>query len=191
MLDGLGAGVFLVDAGCRIVHANAAGYDLLRADDFLRSVNGRLVVRNLHLNQALREIFAENIDVSIGARGTALPLTARSGERYVAHVLPLTASARTATGAAHKSVAAVFVRKVALGNPSGELIARTFELTPAELRVLIAIFEVGGVPETAAALGVAETTVKTHLHRVFDKTGTSRQADLVKIAAGFFSPLLN
>jgi DNA-binding CsgD family transcriptional regulator len=64
-----------------------------------------------------------------------------------------------------------------------------FELTPAELRVLLAIVEVGGVPETSAALGVAETTVKTHLHRVFAKTGTRRQADLVKLAAGFSSPL--
>jgi hypothetical protein len=35
--------------------------------------------------------------------------------------------------------------------------------------------------------GVAETTVKTHLYRVFSKT--SRQADLVKIAAGFSNPL--
>ena len=54
---------------------------------------------------------------------------------------------------------------------------------------MLAIVEVGGVPETAAALGVAETTVKTHLHRVFSKTGASRQADLVKLAAGFSSPL--
>ncbi|MGZ3349601.1 MAG: helix-turn-helix domain-containing protein, partial [Xanthobacteraceae bacterium] len=69
------------------------------------------------------------------------------------------------------------------------LIARTFELTPAELRVLLGIVEVGGVPETAENLGVAETTVKTHLHRVFAKTGASRQADLVKLAAGFSNPL--
>ena len=48
-----------------------------------------------------------------------------------------------------------------------------------------------GVPETADALGIAETTVKTHLHRVFAKTGVSRQADLVKLAAGFSNPLVN
>ena len=53
------------------------------------------------------------------------------------------------------------------------------------------IVEVGGVPETAAVLGIAETTAKTHLHRVFAKTGVSRQADLVKLAAGFSNPLVN
>ena len=62
-------------------------------------------------------------------------------------------------------------------------------LTPAELRVLLAIVEVGGVPESAVKLSVAETTVKTHLKQVFSKTGASRQADLIKLAAGFSFPL--
>ena len=66
-----------------------------------------------------------------------------------------------------------------------EAIAKSYKLTPTELRVLLAIVEVGGVPEAAEALGIAETTVKTHLRRLFDKTGTRRQADLVKLVAGF------
>jgi DNA-binding CsgD family transcriptional regulator len=187
-LDGLSAGIFLVDAGCRIVHANVAGDEMLRADDFLCSIGGQLVAGNAQVNRTLREIFADNCGAP-GGKGTALPLTAHDGERYVMHVLPLTSAARTAIGMAYKAVAALFVRKVALGTPCGELLARNFELTPAELRVLLSIVEVGGVPETAATLGVAETTVKTHLHRVFAKTGTRRQADLVKLAAGFSSPL--
>jgi DNA-binding CsgD family transcriptional regulator len=38
---------------------------------------------------------------------------------------------------------------------------------------------------------VADSTVKTHVGRLFEKTGTSRQADLVKLAAGYCNPLLN
>ena len=139
-------------------------------------------------NRTLREVFADDGD-ALGVTRSALPLTARDGERYVMRVLPLTSAARTRIGTTCQAVAALFVRKVALDSPCGELVARAFELTPAELRVLLAIVEVGGVPETAAALGVAETTIKTHLHRVFSKTGSSRQADLVKLAAGFSSPL--
>ena len=41
------------------------------------------------------------------------------------------------------------------------------------------------------SLGVAEATVKTHLGHLYAKTGTGRQADLVKLVAGFSSPLLN
>jgi DNA-binding CsgD family transcriptional regulator len=59
-----------------------------------------------------------------------------------------------------------------------------------ELRVLLAIVEVGGVPEVAEALGVGETTVKSHLSRTYQKTGANRQADLVKLVAAFSNPLL-
>jgi DNA-binding NarL/FixJ family response regulator len=58
------------------------------------------------------------------------------------------------------------------------------------LRVLLAVVEVGGVPEVAEALGVAETTVKTHLSRLFEKTGVRRQADLVKVIAGLTNQLV-
>ena len=187
-LNGLAAGIFLVDARRRIVHANTAGHDILRADDFLRSISGQLVARNAQANQTLGELFAD-IGDAFDAKGTALPLTAQDGERYIVHVLPLRSAARTGTGSADKAVAALFVRKVALDSRCGELVARAFELTPAELRVLLSIVEVGGVPETAIALGLAPTTVKTHLHHVFAKTGARRQADLVKLAAGFSNPL--
>ena len=58
-------------------------------------------------------------------------------------------------------------------------------LTQAELRVLLSIVEIGGVAEVAEVLGIARTTVKTHLRHVFEKTNTSRQADLVKLVAGY------
>jgi DNA-binding CsgD family transcriptional regulator len=51
------------------------------------------------------------------------------------------------------------------------------------------IVQLGGVPEVAPVLGISETTVKTHLQHVFDKTGTRRQADLVKLVAGYMNPL--
>ena len=57
--------------------------------------------------------------------------------------------------------------------------------------MLLAVVEVGGIPQAASLLGVADSTVKTHVGRLFEKTGTSRQADLVKVAAGYCNPLLN
>ena len=72
-----------------------------------------------------------------------------------------------------------------------ELIARSYQLTPMELRVLLAIVEVGGAPEVAELLGIATSTVKTHLSRIYEKTDTKRHADLVKLVAGFSGPLLD
>jgi len=63
---------------------------------------------------------------------------------------------------------------------------RHFELVPEKD---VAIVQIGGVPEVAPVLGISEPTVKTHLQRVFEKTGTNRQADLIKLVAGYMSPL--
>ena len=65
----------------------------------------------------------------------------------------------------------------------------TRKLTPAEMRVLMMIIEVGGVPKIAPVLGVSERTVKTHLTHVFEKMGSRRQVDLVKLVAGYMNPL--
>jgi DNA-binding CsgD family transcriptional regulator len=192
-LDGLRAGMFLVDGEGRIVHVNASGYAMLAEGTVLRAAGNKLIAVEPNAALALNEVFAVAGagDAAVGIKGIAVPLTCVAGECYTAHVLPLSAGARKSAGARYAAVAAVFVRKAEVAAPSlPEVIAKHYGLTPTELRVLLAIVQVGGVPETAEALGIGEATVKTHLHRVFSKTVTSRQADLVKLVAGFANPLI-
>jgi DNA-binding CsgD family transcriptional regulator len=193
ILDGLSPAIFLIDADGVIVHGNAAGRAVLDKGDLLRGVHGRLTAIDPQVDQALHAAFiAVNKDAETGGKGRALPMKGRAGERYVAHVLPLTAGENRKAGAASNAVAALFVRKAELeAEPSSEVIGRTYKLTPTELRVLRAIVNVGGVRQVAGNLGVADTTVKTHLGRLFEKTGVSRQADLVKLVAGYSSVLVD
>ena len=60
-----------------------------------------------------------------------------------------------------------------------------FDLTPAEARLAAAV--AGGISllDHAAAAGVGLATVKTHLAAIFRKTGTNRQADLVRLMAAY------
>jgi DNA-binding CsgD family transcriptional regulator len=192
-LDRLGAALFLVDADGRIVHANLAGRATLAAGNILRQTAGRLVARETAADQCLHGAFAAvgRSDAATGVKATAVPLIAHDGTRHVAHVVPLTFGARRQAGTPYAAAAAVFVTEVMLDTPpSPEIIAKAYKLTPTELRILLAIVEVGGVPEVAEALGVAESTVRTHLARLFQKTATTRQTDLVKIVAGFAASLL-
>jgi DNA-binding CsgD family transcriptional regulator len=141
-------------------------------------------------DKTLHEIVgsAEAGDVAVGTKGIAVPLSARDGTRWIAHILPLTSGVRRQAGAEYSAVAAAFICKAELDRLHPlEAIASVFKLTPSEMRVLMAI--VGGVPEIAPVLGISETTVKTHLQHVFEKTGTQRQADLVKLVAGYMSSL--
>ena len=190
-LDGLAASMFLVDANARIVHANLSAHVMLTESAVLRGLNGKLAGTDPQVDRMLRDCFAAaaNGDETVGAKGIAVPLIAHDGERFVAHILPLTSGARRSAGTSYSAVAAVFVCKAALDLPHPlETIASTFKLTPAELRVLMAIVEIGGVSEVALVLGISEPTVKTHLQHIFSKTDTNRQADLVKLVAGYMSP---
>ena len=190
--DNISAAMFLIDAGGRIVHANATGNVMLDTADVLRAVAGRIVANDVQADLTLAEIFAAAADgdSAIGTRGIAVPLRAIAGDRFVAHVLPLTSGTRRRAGTSFGAAAALFVHKTALELPSRpEAIAEAYKLTPMELRVLLAVVGVGGVPDVAEVLGIAETTVKTHLGALYKKIGCSRQADLVKLIGGFSSPL--
>ena len=192
-LDGIAAGLFLVDANGRILHANASGHALLARGVVLRAYGGKLVSNDAGAEQELYRVLdaVGGEQVVPGADTVAVPLTARQGEHYVAYVLPLTSGVRRRAGAGYAAAAAVFVQRALLNVPSPQdAIAKLYKLTPMELRVLFAIVQVGGVPEVAAMMGSSSSTIRTHLRRLFSKTGTDRQADLVKLVAGYTNPLL-
>jgi DNA-binding CsgD family transcriptional regulator len=192
-VDTISAGVALVADEGRIVCVNGAARVMLEARDLVREDHGILSASSPEAREALRDAIAGAGSGEIAARGrrAAVALLSRDGERYVAHVLPLTAGARREARLRYAATAAVFIHRAA---PDGltpvEAISQHFQLTPAELRVLVAIVEVGGVPEVASVLGISETTVKTHLRHLFEKTDTHRQADLVKLVANYSAPLI-
>jgi DNA-binding CsgD family transcriptional regulator/PAS domain-containing protein len=191
ILAGVASGVFIVGANSRVVFANPAGRDMLGEGTMLREGRGALVAVEPQADGALQEVIAAagRGDAELGGRGVAIALMDPQNERWLAHVLPLTSGARRPAGVAYSAVAAVFVRKASLHTLSSmEIISKLYGLTASEVRVLQAVVEVGGVPAVARALGISEPTVKTHLHHLFAKTGTIRQADLVKLVASHASP---
>ena len=186
LLDHIRAGVFVVDVRGNLIHSNKAGKSILSDGDYLRAVAGKLSARQTGADQLLKDAFRAtgDGDAAISNMSIAIPLTAADGTRRVANLLPLTR--RRIAGIDETATAAVFVHKAALElpNPPG-VIADAYGLTKAELRVLLALMELGGGPQIAEALGIGTGTVKTHLRNLFQKTGVKHQADLVKLVAGF------
>jgi len=187
-LDALAGALFFLDAGSRIVHANAAGRELIDKGEVLRLVDGRLVARDVDAERQLRQTLAASPDAAFEDTGCALALRSSAGDHYVARRLPLAAAHRAVVW--DTAVAALFIHRAKLEAPfPAQVIGQIYGLTPAELRVLLSIVDLGGISEVASALGIAVTTVKTHLRRIFEKTETRRQADLIRLVAGFSGPL--
>jgi DNA-binding CsgD family transcriptional regulator len=189
-LNGLAAGVFLVDSNCRVVFANLSGREMLDDGRILRLRNDALATADSR--PALADVIAAagEGDAGVGVSGIAVPLSAPPQAPWLAHVLPLTSGARRETGISFEAVAAVFVHQTSLESPSSmQSMSKLYQLTPGEMRVLSAMGEVCGISALADVVGISETTVKTHLQRLFAKTGTKRQTALIKLVAAHASPL--
>jgi DNA-binding CsgD family transcriptional regulator len=191
-LSGLAAGVFLVDENARISFANPSGQIMLDDGKILRQKDGVLTTTDPRTKATLPDVIAaaRNGDAAVGVNGISVPLSWPPAEPWLAHILPLTSGMRQQAGTIYSAVAAVFVHRASLEIPSSmETMSKLYKLTPSELRVLAAVSEVGGIPAVAEVVGISQATVKTHLQGLFAKTGTSRQADLVKLVATHASPL--
>ncbi|MGH6801074.1 MAG: helix-turn-helix transcriptional regulator [Methylocella sp.] len=59
--------------------------------------------------------------------------------------------------------------------------ADLFGLTSAEARVVSQLVSGGGLTKAASHLNIARSTARSHLTNILEKTGTHRQAELVRV----------
>ena len=190
-LDGLAAGVFIIDERGNLAHSNASGRVILSEEKIFRLRGGRLQAVKPSANAGIAAFLTQMGDSkTMLGRIPAVALEAEMGPRYFAHLLPLTAGFRHKMGLPHSASAAIFVVKTALDVTAAiEMIGDEYRLTQAELRVLRAVIEIGGVAEIASTLTISEETIRTHLRHLFDKTDARSQVELVKLVAERISPL--
>jgi DNA-binding CsgD family transcriptional regulator/PAS domain-containing protein len=183
-LDGLAAGVYLTARDGRIVYMNAAAEHQLKTGNALRVVNNRLWAADPRARSALSKAIDEaaTCETDAGSGGHALAIPDSDGAGYVATLLPLERGRRQNIVAPFAASVAVFTQNPAVApEMPGEAFARLYRLTGGELRVLLALARGVGGKEAADMLGISEATVRTHLQRMFSKTGTSRQAELLQL----------
>lgn len=189
--DVMSCGAVLVNADLKILHANRVAEEMLGLADPIRSIAGRLeLYRELlpgQLRAAVEAVTAG--EFGLGRRGIAIPARRRDESAVALHVMPLERRS-SRTGFPLEAVAAVFV-----ADGTGPMTAPTdalmllYGLTPAEARVLELVVSGRSSPEIASTLGIASSTVRTHLLRVFDKTGRHRRAELVRLASEIRLPV--
>ena len=190
-MDGLSTGVFFINPAGHLVHANAAGQAMIDTNDPVTLSGGHLVTSDHAMLEAMRRACAAALDETIVEEtpGVSVGLTGRDGQHFTVHVLPLTSGARK-EAVTSSATAVMFVREATVDTAAAIAAAnQLYGFTPAESRVLTALVEVGSAAAIPAMLGVARRTVQTHLEHLFEKTGTNRQAELVRLIAGYDTPM--
>jgi DNA-binding CsgD family transcriptional regulator len=191
-VDSLSTGIFLTEGQGRITYMNGAAEKLLKAGGALKATNGRLAAAQPRARESLARA------LSLSLEGRAPPTTGRhfialpdaEGAGIVANILPLEWGSGKNPLSSLPGAAAIIVSDPAgLTQLPTEALAELYGLTRAESHVLEHIVR-GQTPQDAAdELGVSLATVKTHLQKVFAKTNTTRQAELVQLVAKATPPI--
>jgi DNA-binding CsgD family transcriptional regulator len=191
-LDHLDAGFVATFSDGKILHANVAAREMMKAgwpireDDGFLQGEGRKVTATLlrslrQAEEAAARLPFQDICLDICLAGIASPRGAA-----IAAMKPLV---KPEPGKC-RCIVAVFVTEIkAAGDHALSSVAECYGLTPAETRTLQQFVEGSTVAGVSQALAVSENTVKTHLQSIFTKTRSSRQQQLIKLVNDLRPPL--
>ncbi|MBI1418965.1 MAG: hypothetical protein GC146_17280 [Limimaricola sp.] len=188
VLDLLAIGIVLLDEDERVIFANAIARDLTPERDGI-SIDDRVRIGAAAEARKLRDIFRSFTRSSGAAQSGAgagagpssasgLALPRPTGERdllLLASPIPETTDGRFRL--------ALFVtdpQRNGLELPE-DLVANLFDLTETETRIALALAEGRRKDQIAEHFQVSNTTVAFHLRNLFQKTQTSRQAELIAL----------
>jgi len=175
-LDYLPIAMMLVNDEMKIVAANSSAKRILAAADGLSQKNGRLSLRKNEIEQLHDAIVLQrDFECYIERSSPKAP--------YVVRVISATKKRYSAT-----TLATLTIRDSgAAPATNSPLLSKVFGLTKAEARLAQALVCGASLPDAAKNLGVTHNTVRTHMKRIFEKTGLNRQAELVRLLSGMLS----
>lgn len=188
-LESLGVGIILLDDARRILHANSKAETVLERQCGVTSLDGRLAAAQAEDAVRLRDLLAVAL---ARARIDAPPipetilLTPADGEPQLLLVAcPVPPTRGTYEGPWPRASVALFVSNLAAaGLLNHEILITLYGLTESEARLACALSRGHDIAGLAEDWGLARETLRTHLKRALHKTGTHRQAELVRLLAG-------
>jgi DNA-binding CsgD family transcriptional regulator/PAS domain-containing protein len=191
-LDALASGVYLTDRESRIVYLNRAAQRQVKTGNVLRIVSNHLspINRVAHTVLAMAIAEATTDEAERPSSGITVALPGDDNTGLVATILPLNRGERRNLCGTFAATAAIFVQDPVVVPPlPGEAFAKLHGLTGSELRVLLAMSPGLSVKEAAEMLGISDTTAKTHLQKIYAKTGTSNQTELMNLFVSSAPPV--
>lgn len=186
-LDRLRMGVLVLDADLNVLIANQTARSILDAGSGVRQVRGKLVIAERAVQESLVRFVKTcggGTEPKSEAGSGTLAVHGPLGRSLSLLVAPM-GERRTRGGAAPPERSVVFISDpdASVDTPDG-VFESMFELTSAQARVAVLLMQGNSAEQCAQSLGCSLSTVRSHLKRVFEKTGTTRQSELVKLLLG-------
>jgi DNA-binding CsgD family transcriptional regulator/PAS domain-containing protein len=184
-LESLQEGALLVDSSGSVIRANAAAKAMLDDGDGIFLDNGRVAAAGSEMLQKLIASCAQTC-LSLGGPGGEFKIP-REHPRSPLHVTVTSLRSKTQFAdvpwiGVEVPVAIVTVRDPDIDRRRREINLRhCFGLTAAEARLAVEILKGDGRAAAGRRCGISTATAKSHLSSIFEKTGTHRQAELIRL----------
>ncbi len=186
--DELGIAVLILSTRGRILFANLAAKGMLDERGPLRVADGHLQAADPAMNAEILQAIEDLCRPNAETKEHAVCLAKHSAERPGAiGCLRLLRPPNEAEPAV-----ALFITETRAQSHYGvDGFAEAYKLSKAEARTLKAFVETQAPAEAAVRLNVAVSTVKSHIRKIFLKTNTSRQADLLRLVESCRTPFVS
>jgi DNA-binding CsgD family transcriptional regulator len=170
-LDWIGYGIVLVDEHLQPLFANRAARGFLK--------QGRLRLSSAPTRHRADPLAELRKAIAAEGRGAMATEACRIGEPPL---LCTVARLHSRSGApAAEARAVLFLIDPEQARETQPKALAGFGLTPAEAGFAAEFAKGDRLQECARRLGISQSTARTHLHRIFEKTGAGRQADLMRL----------
>ncbi len=173
-----GAGVIVAEGDRHVRFANSRAREALAATQVLSIVDEHVHATTPRARGSLNEALAK----AVGTEPSASRLTLPRGKESAAFVFvsPLPTVRGFARGL--KRLALIVIGGPSPGRlPTGQDLRDYFDLTPAESRVALLLCAGNVAKDVARELNVSVPTVRSHVRALLEKTGTTRQAELIQL----------
>jgi len=184
VLDRLAMGVVLLNPAGEVLHCNGAAVRMLRSGDGVeirkRRLHALLPDQAAKLTRVIGNVCRSGGGYDTDAGGFVFIDRPSGGRPWSLLVAPLPLGGRIWTGPSN-AVAAVFLHDQEFAASGVQVVGKLYGLTAAECRLGKALAQGSSLSEIAADLRLSKATLRTQLAAVFAKTGTTRQAELMRL----------
>jgi DNA-binding CsgD family transcriptional regulator/PAS domain-containing protein len=181
VVESLTHALYALDPAGRLLFANAAARRLLRRNEGIAIVDGRLSVsrpvEQRELDRLIVDAAGAELGVSSGMCRISRPT---GGPPFAVSVAPLHPFSGQGVPGDPAAVAVVVTDPCARQVVEHGLLTNVYGLTDTEARLAEAVAQGHSLDTAAASLGMRVATARTHLKSIFLKLEVNRQQDLVR-----------
>ena len=183
LLERLPFGVALVNPACELVVSNQCFSELLENGNGLTSRRRKLRARSHSDCDALQALVTKATErPANGHAWQGVMMLSRAADQRPLQVMVSSLPRHKGGSIEPSALAAVFIHNPDEGTaPNQNTLRQLYGLTNAEAQIASLVSQGLRLDEITETMGVALNTGRTHLKRIFSKTGTQRQAELVQL----------